>query len=62
MVPVSFCQPEPKASPVILTHSGPVAFTSTDSEPCASTAVLVNIPKKTALSDILRSTCMFGAV
>ena len=57
----SFCQPELKASPVILIHSSPVDFTSTNSVPCASTALLINISKKTALSSILRSTCMFGA-
>jgi len=61
MVPVLFCPPELKASPVILIHSSPVDFTSTDSEPCVSTALLVNVSKKTALSNILRSTCMFGA-
>jgi len=46
VVPVLFCQPELKASPVILIHSSPVDFTSTDSEPCASTALLVNISKR----------------
>ena len=51
IVLVLFCQPELRASPVILIHSSP----------CASTALLVNISKKTALSNILRSTRMFGA-
>lgn len=61
MVPVLFCQPELKASPVILIHLSPVDYTSTYSEPSASTALLVNTSKLNALSNILRSTCMFGA-
>jgi hypothetical protein len=46
MVPVLFCQPELKASPVILIRSSPVDFKSTDSELCASTALLVNVQKR----------------